>query len=122
MNFIIKAVLLYPVSFSEVLSPKTVVKSVFIGTPVAIVAGIVATVAFGVIGSSKLAYSVFDKNQREEGLVCLRLAGYGLALTIAGIVNPILAGAPLSYMTLSLRNGVRALFGEEDLPDDCESI
>jgi hypothetical protein len=98
----------------DVLSPKYLISSFIIGTPVAVMAGSVAAVAFGIIGVGALAYSLYDSTVYEGALEVLNLAGYGVALVAIGLANPILGGIPISFIALSLTYDVKMPFGQRE--------
>ncbi len=119
VDYSINRCFVFSVSLSDVLSPKALIPSIAIGTPLAVLAGSVAAVALGILGTSLLVCSIFDPTIYQGAKESLRLAGYGVALAAIGLANPILLGAPVAFIALSLTYDVGIWFQEEKaLPDE----
>ena len=67
------------IDFQEVFSTRSLVVSVIIGTPAAIVGGAVAAVALTVFGAGTFAYSLYDPCYKENAKDAFSLAEIGRA-------------------------------------------
>jgi hypothetical protein len=101
------------ISMSDVLNPKVMLPSFILGTPLAIVAGAVSAVAFGIIGTALLACSAFDPSIYEGAKDGFRLAGYGVALIAIGLVNIPLLGIPVAITLASMTYPIEYISAEE---------